>query len=63
MATLSDSSFTIACACLTRTVIEMTGVKALQLKIHSRQINGADSLLLTLNDFTYWDDVAVDGHS
>ena len=57
MAILTGPSMTVALACLTRTVIEMTDVETVQIQIKNNQINGVDALTLTLNSFTYWDDV------
>lgn len=57
MGTLTGSSMTVALACLTRTVIEMTGMNAVQISIENQQINGADIITLTLNSFSLWDDV------
>lgn len=57
MATISGSSLTIALACLTRTVIELTDVKTVQISIQNNQINGMDSLTLSLNSFAYMDDI------
>lgn len=56
LATISGSQLTIALACLTRTVIEMSNVKTVEIRIQNNQINGADSLTLSLNNFTYFDD-------
>lgn len=57
MTTLSGSSLTVALACLTRTIIEMTGAQSVQIRVEDNQINGTDSLTLTQNSFIYWDDV------
>ena len=57
MAILADASMTVALACLTRTVVELTGVKAVQISIQNNQINGSDTITLTLNNFAYFDDV------
>lgn len=57
MAILADASMTVALACLTRTVIELTDVKAVQISIQNNQINGSDTITLTLNNFAYFDDV------
>ena len=57
MATLSGASMTVALACLTRTVIEITNVKAMQVSIQNNQIWGSDSVTLTLNSFSYYDNV------
>lgn len=56
LATISGSQLTVALACLTRTVIEMTDVQTVEIRIQDNQINGADSLTLSLNNFTYFDD-------
>lgn len=56
MATLSGTSMTVALACLTRTVIELTGVTTVQIRILNNTINGSDSVTLALNSFLYWDD-------
>ena len=57
MGMLSGSSRTVAFACLTRTVIEMTGVSAVQIGIENQQINGSDFITLTLNSFSFWDNM------
>lgn len=57
MATLSGASMTVALACLTRTVIELTGVDTVDIRIQNNKINGADSITLTLNSFLFWDDI------
>ena len=60
MATLSGTSMTVALACLTRTVIDLTGVTTVQIRIQNSKINGADSITLALNSFLFWDDVLSD---
>ncbi len=57
MATLSDSEFTVACACLTRTVVEMTGIGTLHITIQGPQDKENKVWTFTLNDFTYFDTV------
>ena len=57
MATISGSDLTVALACLTRTVIEMTNVNTVQIKISGNQINGEDSVTFTLNSFSQYDEV------
>lgn len=57
MATISGSDLTVALACLTRTVIEMTDVKTVQIRISGNQINGEDSVTFTLNSFSQFDEV------
>ena len=58
MATLSDSEFTVACACLTRTVVEMTGIGTLHITIQGPQNKENNTWTFTLNDFTYFDTVS-----
>lgn len=55
MSVLSGVDFTIACACLTRTVIEMTGVQYVQIQIENNLIYGQDSVTFNLSSFSYWD--------
>lgn len=57
MATLQDSAMTVALACLTRTVVEMTGVTTVQIRIQNNKIYGEDSITLSPNNFTYFDEV------
>lgn len=57
MATLSGSALTVALACLTRTVVEMTGVSTVQIRIQNSQIYGAESVTLSINNFAYSDTV------
>ena len=56
MATISGLELTVSLACLTRTVIEMTNVRTVEIRIQNNQIDGADSITLSLNNFTYFDD-------
>lgn len=56
-ATISDVELTIACACLTRTVIGMTGVNSVQILVNGAQLCGEDSLTFNRNSFTYYDDL------
>lgn len=56
MSMLSGIDFTVACACLTRTVIELTGVQTVHLSIQDNLIDGQESIRLTMSSFTYWDD-------
>lgn len=63
MATLSGASMTVALACLTRTVVELTGVSTVQIEIQNNQILGADSLTLSVNKFAYCDTVTLNDAS
>ena len=55
MSTLSGIQFTIACACLTRTVLEMTGSQSVQIRIQDNLIYGQESVTFNLSSFSYWD--------
>ena len=57
MATLDNSTLTVALACLTRTIVEMTGVDTVQIRIQNSKIYGEESVTLSLNSFAYFDDV------
>lgn len=57
MATLNDSALTVALACLTRTIVELTGVSTVQVRIQNCKIYGEDSITLSLNSFNYFDDI------
>lgn len=57
MSTISGVKFMTACTCLTRTVIEMTGVRSVKIQIQYNQINGEDALTLSLDSFAYCDAV------
>jgi len=57
MATIKDAELTVALACLTRTVIELTGVDTVQIQILRNTIYGENSVTLSLNSFDYSDDV------
>ena len=61
-ATLSDIDFTIACACLTKTVIDLTGVNTVQVQVNGSQILGADSLTFNLSSFSHSDETPADPH-
>ena len=60
MATIQDAEFTVALACLTRTVIELTGVDTVQIRILKNTILGEESITLSLNSFDYSDNVMPD---
>lgn len=58
--TISNSSLTVALACLSRTVIELTGVKIVQIQIVDNLICGKRSITLTKDNFIYYDSVQPD---
>ncbi len=55
MSILSGSELMLACACLTRTVCEMTGVGAVQISSDGGMLNDEESITLTADSFTYLD--------
>lgn len=59
-AELSDIDLMIACACITRTVIELTKVNFVQICVKDTQLLGEDSLTFDLNSFTYSDNLPAD---
>lgn len=54
--TLSGSDLIIACACLTRTIAEITGINTVQIRSSSGLLNGEEILTLTAESFLYCDD-------
>lgn len=61
MAELSGVSMMVAFACLTKTVVGMTGIQTVQIQITDNLINGEESISLSPNSFSYWDSVTADG--
>ena len=53
--TLNGVDLMVACACLTRTVSEMTGINTIQIRSSSGLLNGESLLTLTPDSFNYWD--------
>lgn len=53
IATLSGSELMLACACMTKTVIEMTGVDTVQISTSEGTLNGEDFIVLTADSFAY----------
>ena len=53
--TLSGMDLMIACACLTRTVSDMTGINTVQIRSSSGLLNGEQVLTLSADSFVYWD--------
>ena len=58
-ATITGAERTIAFACLTKTVIELTGVKSVQIGVEGVQLDGEDYITFDGNSFTYSDDLPV----
>lgn len=55
MSILSGSELMLACACLTKTVCEMTGVTTVQISSDGGMLNNEESITLTADSFTYLD--------
>ena len=53
--TLSGLDLMVACACLTRTVSDMTGINTVQIRPTSGLLNGEQAITLTADSFVYWD--------
>lgn len=53
IATLSGYELMLAFACMTKTVLEMTGVHTIQISTSSGTLNGKDSITLTADSFSY----------
>ena len=58
-AQLTDMDLTIACACLTLTVAELTQVDTLCLRTNSTPFGNYDQLLLHVSDFLFTDDTTA----
>lgn len=54
MSTLSGAELTLACACLTKTVIEMTGVRTVEISTSYGTLNGSDTITMTADSFVLW---------
>ncbi len=55
MSLLSGAELMLACACLTRTVCELTGINTVQISSDGGMLNNEESITLTNNSFTYLD--------
>lgn len=53
IATLSGSELMLACACLTKTVLEITGVDSVQISSSNGTLNAMESITLSADSFTY----------
>lgn len=51
--TLSGHELMLAFACLTKTVLEMTGAHTIQISTSSGTLNGKDSITFTADSFSY----------
>ena len=58
IAQLTDHKLTIACTCLSKTLLELTGMDAVTISAKGTLIDGAPSFTITKNDVTLTDDNA-----
>lgn len=58
LAILTGSDLMVACACLTKTVLELTGVNSVQISSENGLLNNEESITLTADSFAYWDESA-----
>lgn len=59
LAILTGSDLMVACACLSQTVIELTGVESVRISAENNLLNGRESITLTADSFAYWDEIAA----
>lgn len=57
---LSGHELTIACACVAKTVFELTGTRSVEIKSAGGLIGGMQSIILMRNDLVLWDDYFED---
>lgn len=55
LALLSGSELMLACACLTNTLTQMTGVDTVQISAENGLLNNQEYITLTADSFTYFD--------
>ncbi len=55
MAILSGSELMVACACLSKTVIELTGVTTVQISSENSLLNNQETITVTADSFAYLD--------
>lgn len=58
LALLSGAELMTACACLAKTLLELTGARTIQISADNGLLNGTEVITLTEDDFVYWDDSA-----
>lgn len=59
IASLSGTELSVACACLTKTIEEMTGVESVELSLVSSLINNDPYIILRSSDFAVLDDFSA----
>ena len=60
MANLKGIDLTIACACITQTVMELTDAKSVEVKASSATLNGLESIIMDKESLLLLDDSAMD---
>lgn len=56
---LSGSDLIIACACLSKTVLEMTDAQSVQISSLNSQLNGQDYITMNRDSSVFWDSFPV----
>lgn len=51
---LSEAELTVACACITRTVIELTDAASVQISADDNSLGDIEAIRFTLEDFVYF---------
>ena len=59
-ANLNNVDLTIACACITKTVMELTNTGSVEIMAHGTMLNGADSVIMDNENVLLLDDSAMD---
>ena len=60
LAILNGTDLMIACACMTRTVSEMTGIDTVQIRVTGALLNGQEILTLSNDSFALFDSTSPD---
>ena len=56
---LTGMNLTLACACITHTVINLTGATQVAIKAQTRKLNGQETIIMTLEDLLLIDSSKV----
>lgn len=56
LALLSGAELMTACACLANTLLELTGVRTIQISSENGLLNNTEVITLTTDSFAYWDE-------
>lgn len=55
LAVLSGAELMVACACLYKTIVGMTGIDTVEIRAEHSLLNGKESITLNDYNFSYWD--------